>query len=184
MLWGLSLFLISAGYLLVGRFFLSKLFFANNNCNGCGICAEHCPVSAIKMKGKKNPRPFWQYNCESCMRCAAFCPQNAIEAGHSWAVVLYFITTVPVAAYFFSWLNGHAADAGSRAEFWMSDLLDLIWFYPALFISYYIFSTMIRIPVVNRIFTCTTMTHLPFWGRYREPDTRLKDITVEDSDKK
>lgn len=62
-------------------------FFANKNCDGCGLCANYCSIKAIKMRGKENPKPFWKYNCESCMRCAAFCPHNAIEAGHSWGVI-------------------------------------------------------------------------------------------------
>ena len=71
--WGFLLSLISVAYLFIGRFFLAKLFFANKNCDGCGVCASYCSVEAIKMWGKENPRPFWRYNCESCMRCAAFC---------------------------------------------------------------------------------------------------------------
>jgi hypothetical protein len=34
---GTLLLPISVAYLLLGRFFLAKLFFANNNCDGCGI---------------------------------------------------------------------------------------------------------------------------------------------------
>jgi ferredoxin len=80
---GFLLVPISIAYLLVGRFFLAKLFFANNDCNGCGLCAENCSYGGIKMKGGKKIRPYWTYSCESCMRCMAYCPEKAIEAGHS-----------------------------------------------------------------------------------------------------
>jgi Pyruvate/2-oxoacid:ferredoxin oxidoreductase delta subunit len=176
--WGIFLSLISIAYLLIGRFFLTKLFFANKNCDGCGVCASYCPVEAIKMRGRKNPKPFWKYNCESCMRCAAFCPHNAIEAGHSWGVILYFITAVPVSAKLFSWFGMYIHGIGNMETLWIADILNLIYYYPAIFTSYYIFNALIRIPAINWIFTHTTMTHLSFWGRYREPDTKLKNIAV------
>jgi len=180
--WGVLLSFISVAYLFMGRFFLAKLFFANKNCDGCGVCASYCSVKAIKMWGKENPKPFWKYNCESCMRCAAFCPHNAIEAGHSWGVVLYFITAVPVSAYLFSWFNAHVSDVGNIEGNWVGNILDLIYYYPAIFISYYIFNALIRIPAINWIFTHTTMTHSSLWGRYREPDTKLKNIAVKNKD--
>ena len=47
--WGILLSWISAAYLFLGRFFLAKLFFANNSCNGCGFCTSlsrhRCPSS-------------------------------------------------------------------------------------------------------------------------------------------
>ena len=176
--WGILLSLISVGYLLIGRFFLAKLFFANKNCDGCGVCASSCSVEAIKMWGKENPKPFWKYNCESCMRCAAFCPYNAIEAGHSWGVILYFIAGVPIFAYLFSWLDMYILGIGNFKGHWIVDILNLIYYYPAIFISYYIFYALIRIPLINWIFAHTTMTHSIFWGRYREPNTKLKNIAV------
>ena len=97
--WGILLSLISVAYLFAGRFFLAKLFFANDKCDGCKVCAQNCSVGAIHMWGNEDPKPFWRYNCESCMRCAAFCPKDAIEAGHSWGVLLYYITAIPVATY-------------------------------------------------------------------------------------
>lgn len=40
---GLLLLPISLAYVVIGRFFLAKLFFASNRCIGCGSCAAHCP---------------------------------------------------------------------------------------------------------------------------------------------
>lgn len=173
---GILLSLISVGYLFIGRFFLAKLFFATSKCNGCGVCAENCSFSAIKMWGKENPKPFWKYNCESCMRCAALCPQNAIEAGQSWGVILYFITTIPVSFYIFSILNTYIPGIENLKGSWLRTLLDILYWYPSIFISYYIFHFLLRIPVINWIFTHTTMTHFSFWGRHRDPSTNLKKI--------
>ena len=173
---GILLSLISIGYLFIGRFFLAKLFFANMNCNGCGVCAENCSFAAIKMWGKKKLKPFWKYSCESCMRCAAICPENAIEVGQSWGVVLYFITTIPVSFYIFSTIDVFIPGITNLRGSWIQVVFDILCWYPAIFISYYIFYFLIRIPVINRIFTYTTMTHFFFWGRYRESNTKLRQI--------
>jgi len=176
--WGILLSLISIGYLFIGRFFLAKLFFANSHCDGCGVCARNCSVEAIKMLGKEKPRPFWKYNCESCMRCAAFCPHNAIEAGHSWGVILYFLAGVPVSTYLVSRINGHLFSVENLQGHWVGNIVKLSYYYLAIFISYYVFNTILRIPVINWIFTHTTMTHWFFWGRYREPNTKLNNIAA------
>lgn len=44
------------------------------NCNGCGVCAERCPVGAID---SANPRAVDRDKCISCMRCIAVCPNHA-----------------------------------------------------------------------------------------------------------
>ncbi|OPZ71153.1 MAG: NADH-plastoquinone oxidoreductase subunit [bacterium ADurb.Bin478] len=176
--WGILLSWISIAYLLIGRFFLAKLFFANEKCDGCGVCATHCPVHAIRMWGSKPSRPFWTYHCESCMRCASLCPRNAVEAGHSWGVALYYLTSVPVAAHLFSWLGGRLATEQNG----LSLALQLVLYYPAVFLSYFLFHALLRFRIVNWLFTHTTMTHLPFWGRYHAPDVHLKTISSHPSD--
>ncbi len=168
------LFPISIMYLLVGRFFLAKLCFANNDCNSCGICADNCPVGAIEMKGKKNPWPYWKYNCETCMRCMAFCPKGAVEAGHSWGVALYYITTIPAAYYLLSNLGVSFAGVSDPNEYWLTQIIQFLYLYPSLFISYFLFYQLIRIPIINKLFTYTTLTHI--YKRYNEPGTKLKDI--------
>ncbi len=176
--WGILLSLISLGYLFFGRVFLAKLFFANKNCDGCGVCANYCSVGAINMWGNKNPRPFWRYKCESCMRCAGFCPMNAIEAGQSWGVILYFLICVPISVYFISLITMYIPGIGNLKGHLTGDILYIIFYYPAIFVSYYIFIALMRIPAINWIFTHSTMTNLFFWGRYREPNTKLKNIAV------
>jgi len=57
--------------------------------------------------------------------------------------------------------------------------INLLYYYPAIFISYGLFSVLIRIPLLNRLFTYTTLTHISSWRCYREPKIRLKNIAVE-----
>ena len=174
LVWTVLLSWISALYLLFGRFFLAKLFFANGRCNGCGLCAEHCPVGAIRMQGSHHPRPFWGYNCESCMRCMSYCPKEAVEAGHSWLVLLYLITAVPFSTYLFGWLEGLLPWAGGLRRSVVGSAIDLLYFYLSLFASYYLYDLLLRLPLINRLFTLTTLTH--FYRRYHEPETRLLDL--------
>lgn len=55
-----------------------KKFFADGNCNGCGYCAENCPVKNIRMEEQK---PVWQHQCEFCLSCISFCPKSAVQMG-------------------------------------------------------------------------------------------------------
>ena len=49
---------------------------AGTRCTGCGICAEVCPVSNIRIIEK---RPVWLHRCEMCFACHEWCPQKTIR---------------------------------------------------------------------------------------------------------
>jgi ferredoxin/flavodoxin len=55
-----------------------KAFHVDERCNGCGICAQVCPVSNIELKDK---RPSWRHTCQQCLACLHWCPQAAIQIG-------------------------------------------------------------------------------------------------------
>lgn len=169
---GFLLLPISMGYLLVGRFFLAKLFFANNNCNGCGLCAGNCSYGGIQMKGGENPRPYWTYRCESCMRCMAYCPEKAVEAGHSWAVILYFVSSASVFMYLMNLLVPFTGEIVMKR--WLSRPLQYAYLLTSMAATYWLFSLLLRVPVINTIFTHTTFTHL--FRRYHEPETKARDL--------
>jgi ferredoxin len=163
-------------YLLIGRFFMGQIMFANNDCIGCGLCAKSCPNRAIIMKGKTNPRPYWKHNCEDCLRCMNYCQQNAIEAGHSWAVILYFIAVLgyPVGVFIFNSIASLFPQIDTMRNWYTIWMVGAIYIYPAYIFAYFLFHHLIRIKFINRIFTYTTLTH--FYRRYHEPDTPLKDL--------
>ena len=49
----------------------------NEKCDGCGICAEVCPVNNIKITDKN---PVWLNHCENCLACYMWCPHKAIQS--------------------------------------------------------------------------------------------------------
>jgi Pyruvate/2-oxoacid:ferredoxin oxidoreductase delta subunit len=170
---GLLLFPVSLAYLFIGRFFLAKVFFANNSCTGCKLCAENCPTKAIRMFGQHEPRPYWTYTCESCMRCMAFCPERAIEASHPMGIIFYYIThPLPgillggliLSLPFLRWFDNSFV----RPGIWY------IYFLVSLFLSNLIFIFIMRIRWVNTLFTYTTPTR--YYRRYHEPETKQSDL--------
>jgi ferredoxin len=59
---------------------MDRHYVIGNNCSGCGICKEVCPVQNIEMQ---NNKPIYKHNCEHCVACIQFCPQKAINYKNS-----------------------------------------------------------------------------------------------------
>jgi ferredoxin/flavodoxin len=55
---------------------LAKDYNVNENCIGCGVCKEVCPVKNIEMLNKK---PVFKDHCEQCVACIQHCPKEAIN---------------------------------------------------------------------------------------------------------
>ena len=53
-------------------------FFTTDECTGCGICAQLCPLRNITIVGEK---PVWGQECTHCMACICRCPAEAVEYG-------------------------------------------------------------------------------------------------------
>jgi Pyruvate/2-oxoacid:ferredoxin oxidoreductase delta subunit len=185
-MWCLFLFwlvpVFPIAYLIIARMFMAKVMFSSNKCVGCGMCARFCPNNAILMRdaGTKK-RPYWTYHCENCLRCMGYCKKKAVEAGHSWAVLLYFITSVPVISYVWVWLHGALNFYPVINGYWTVEVvyifnfsLYIVYFLSAVFLSYWIFWHLIQFPVFNKFFSLTTLTH--YYRRYHEPETKLKHL--------
>lgn len=54
-----------------------KKSFLKENCNYCGLCAQVCPVGAIKVDKKKEVVIFDSQKCIGCGDCVYSCPTNA-----------------------------------------------------------------------------------------------------------
>lgn len=140
--------------------------FTDDRCDGCGVCARSCPNQAIIMKRvRRKTRPFWTYHCEVCLRCMAFCKKEAIIAGHSWGIILLFITSIP-----FNYLLVRKTDLFTHMgieSFWLKQIVEMVYVIPAIIISYWIYWHLIQAPFINTLFTYTSLTK--YFRRYHEP---------------
>lgn len=56
------------------RLTLMKNFSVTKSCNGCGICANICPLGNIQIT---NGKAVHGHDCAACYACLHWCPQNA-----------------------------------------------------------------------------------------------------------
>ncbi|MCE5286150.1 MAG: EFR1 family ferrodoxin [Pelosinus sp.] len=167
---GIWLAPVSFGYLVVAQFMLSKLFFASDKCAGCGLCARICPKQAITMTGKRNQRPYWTYACDSCMACMNYCPAKAVEASPILAIVFYYLTTIPAAAYL---LNSLCKDelAGLLLNW---GIVQYIYILTSIFLAYLILHTTLGWRYFSMLLS--RLSHTYYFRRYHAPDVTVKDI--------
>jgi Pyruvate/2-oxoacid:ferredoxin oxidoreductase delta subunit len=156
-------------YFVFGRFILAKTFVASSDCDDCGLCVKQCPVNAIvKIKN----RLFWSFSCESCMRCMNHCPKKAIETAHGATFLLWWIgfSILPLI------LTGallhehiHEAIGASPVVDSLFELVMMLTGLLFLFLAYFALHFLMKLRAFNKLVAWTSLTHLPFWGRYRAP---------------
>jgi len=163
---------ISVIYLILGRFFLAKTFFASKKCNGCKICEDYCPVEAIRII---DDRPYWSFYCESCMRCMNTCPQQAIETSHSMvALMIALATSLPVSYYLFDFVNEAGLILGDSAIHISGLVLTWLLTLTIIYVLYILMFALLRNPLINRFFVYTSLTY--YWARYKAPGISLEDF--------
>lgn len=154
---------VAVAYYIVGRFFLSKTFVANDNCNNCGICIEECPTESITMV---RGRPYWKMTCESCMRCMNICPKQAVETAHGMATGMIFLAS---AAY--GWLAKTIIGlTGLAPSVWwwkgLSELLNIGLMIAAAYLVYLIMHYAMHFRPLRAMVRFTSLTAIPGWRRY------------------
>jgi len=150
---------IAVLYYLVGRFVLSKTFYASAACDNCNACIKNCPVQAIKTV---NNRPYWTFNCESCMKCMSSCPKRAIETGHGFVTVVVILNSVIFTDLFYKYLG--LASFMAYNEF-VSSVIESILFLIFIGICYRIMHYLMKFSFFNRIMLYSSLTKYKFWGR-------------------
>jgi ferredoxin len=171
---GLLLLPVSLLYLLIGRHFLARLFFASEQCTECGLCAENCPHGAIELLRRgEGIQPYWTYRCESCMRCIAYCPTEAVEASYVLGAGAYALAAALPLSAVLGWLAVRLPVLAGlrRAPRWITDRASV---FAALALLYPIVTLLLRHRGFNRLYTRAAPTH--YYRRYHEPGTRLKNL--------
>ena len=161
-------------YLLLGRFFMGKIMYANRKCTGCGTCVRSCPAGALILKEKK-ARPYWRYNCEACLRCLNSCPHRAVSASLSWGILLWFIgIAVAFGGTLFSWAGSVYPPLESFRNWWTLELLNSVFYYPAFLAAYFIFYHMTRFRPFSDLFYYLSPDR--FFIQYMAPGTTLAEM--------
>ena len=150
---------IALGYYFLGRFVLSKTYYASSACDNCGICIRNCPVKAIEMVGD---RPFWKLTCESCMRCVGNCPKKAIETAHGFIVLVSVLFQIGLIGT----LNKYFPDLIAKVNpYFYEWILQFLLFLGFLMICYRIMHFLMKYNWFNKLMVYTSLTYYKFWGR-------------------
>jgi hypothetical protein len=102
----------------------------------------------------------------------AYCPEKAIEAGHSWAVILYYISSTSVSVYLLHLLVPYTGEILLHP--WIALPLEYAYLLASMAGAYGLFSLLLRVSFINALFTHTTFTHV--FRRYHEADTKTRDL--------
>jgi len=107
------------------------------------------------------------------MRCISICPGKSIQTAHSFIIpLLYLLSLIPITAAVLNVFNIYAG-VGILAEL-IASVVN--WGITVLLViaAYRIFSLLLKIKFINRIFEYTSLTR--YWRRYRAPGINIKNL--------
>lgn len=168
---GICLLPISFAYLALAQFLLSKLFFASDQCVGCGYCATICAKEAITMKGKTKKRPYWSYSCDSCMACMNYCPHRAVEASPILAILFYYLTTIPISTYLLQHILNEPLN---EVLINVAEIIQYSYILISVFLAYRLLHTTLGGRLFNMIFS--RLSHTYYFRRYHTPHVSVKEF--------
>jgi Pyruvate/2-oxoacid:ferredoxin oxidoreductase delta subunit len=157
---------ISVLYYFLGRFAIAKTFYANYSCNSCRLCINQCPVGAIV---EKSGRPYWTFRCESCMKCMNSCPKRAIETAHGYSFLIWWAAFSFFPSLLFRLLfeaKVITPEVYNQYHFLLHYGSMILAGFIVIFFGYKILHQLLRMKLLNRIITYTSLTHYKFWRRY------------------
>ncbi len=163
---GLLMLPLALGYMLVARLLMAKMFFADERCTACGLCAQRCPQGAIRMRGEPR-RPYWTYDCQNCMRCMAHCPTEAIQSGQGWLLLYGALIGLPVAATLAALLRDRLGITATWASVVLNLVLGYLWIVVVVWLGYLVLWWGLRVPGVRTLLARLTFTRR--YRRYRGP---------------
>lgn len=150
---------IALGYYIIGRFMLSKTYYASRDCNNCGVCIKNCPVKAIKMV---DTRPYWSFKCESCMRCMSNCPKKAIETAHGFIIGFSIVNSAIIMKLVYKYFGSLLLKIDNGL---LNSLAESALYLLFLAICYRIVHYCLRFKPFERLMVYTSLTKLKWWGR-------------------
>jgi type II secretory pathway component PulF len=100
-----------------------------------------------------------------------FCPQQAIEASQPFALLLGFIAAIPASYYLLKWFTSLIPGMNRVINYWPGTVINYAYFLLSVYLAYRLFNWLIRFPLINKLFTYTTLTR--YYRRYHEPGTQL-----------
>ncbi len=160
-----------------GRRFLGKTYFADEDCNACGLCAKQCPSGAIILGKGKGARPFWKANCEDCNACINTCPKKAINTSIGRLVVLFALIGGCAWAGLWAYFTYVKTAIGAGIPSVIGAALDIAAVSIILVLAHaapigpldrYLLRFVQRVPVLRRFFA---WTFTKSWRRYRAERT-------------
>lgn len=150
---------ISLLYYFIGRFVISKTFYASSDCNNCDLCVKNCPVRGII---KVDNRPFWTYRCESCMKCMSYCPKRAIETAHTPFTVFVVFYNLVLMVLFYKYLGLLIFTIENGIVKFVVETAIFIAF---LAVWYRLMHFLLRFHWFERFVVYTSLTKYTWWGR-------------------